>query len=178
MEFPSDPYASHLPLLVSIAGLRGGVKRILELGPGLYSTPMFLNRDFFPQVTQVLSIEHYQPWADTVLAACADPRFDILVKPEPFEPYLDTLTLDEFDLIFVDNSDACVNRVATIEYLGERVTRSLVVIHDFHHPPYQAAARNFPNRIVDTRTGMPYTGLVWKGEALDYMGERCTDRIL
>lgn len=163
MEFPSDPGATHLHLLAAIAGFRGGIKRILELGPGLFSTPAFLNRDVFPQVTRVLSIEHYQPWADMVLAACVDSRLDCVVKPEPFEPYLATLALDEFDLIFVDNSNEIDVRAATVGFLSRAVTRPLVVIHDFQQPAYQEAAKGFPNRIIDI-SKTPHTGLVWKGE--------------
>jgi hypothetical protein len=154
----TDPYGSHITFLTSLGG---DVSTVLELGSGLYSTPLFLNRDAFPKVTRVVSVEHNQVWADKVSTFCTDERLTLIVTPEPIEGYLATLTLDEFDLIFVDNSDGQDGRIKTIEYLGEKAARSKVVIHDFEHDFYRNAARNFPNKIVDTQH-VPHTALVWK----------------
>lgn len=158
----SDPYASHISFL-TIRGQSAGnrIRRILELGSGIYSTPLFLDKTVFAYVERVVSIESIQVWADKVKVACGDdPRLELLVKPEPIEDYLDTIELD-FDWIFVDNSECWENRVKTIEYLGNRVTTQDVIIHDFEHKFYQDAAHAFPNKIVATiRT--PHTALVWK----------------
>lgn len=153
-----DPYASHSEFLKTQGG---NATRVLELGSGLHSTPLFLNREFFPNVTHVLSLEHIQVWADRVAEVCGgDPRLELLVKPEPVQDYLDTIDLD-FDLIFVDNSECWENRVKTIEYLGQRVTTQRVIIHDFEHKFYQDAAHAFPNKTVDS-TRTPHTAVVWK----------------
>lgn len=154
----SDPYASHVDFL-KVQGSKAS--SVLELGSGLHSTPLFLNRDFFPRVTRVVSVEHIQVWADRVAEACGgDSRLELLVKPEPVEDYLRTIDLD-FDLIFVDNSECWENRVKTIEYLGQRVTTQHVIIHDFEHKFYQDAAKAFPFKIVET-SRTPHTALLWK----------------
>lgn len=173
----TDPYASHLPLLSSLGCIGSGIKRILELGPGIYSTPLFLNREFYPHVEKVLSIEHNPDWANKIRTLYPDERLSLVVMSEPIEDYLTTLKINEFDLIFVDNSDTCAHRVKTIEYLGEVCISPLVVIHDFQAGFYQEAARNFPNKIVDTRSG-PHTGLVWKGGPINYLGEQCLNKTL
>jgi len=177
LEFSDDPWASHLPFLSELGCIRHGIASILELGPGLHSTPLFLNREFYPHVTRILSVEHNPDWADIVRSKCPDERLEIAVHPEPIEPYLETLDLELFDMIFVDNSDTCVRRVETIEYLGGRIATPLVVIHDFQAEFYQDAAHAFPNRIVDKRRPI-YTGLVWKGEPISYLGERCLTKTL
>lgn len=177
LDFMDDPYASHLPLLSELGCVGHGISTILELGPGLHSTPLFLNKEFYPHVTRLVSVEHNPDWAQIVIDKCPDDRLKMVITTEPIEAYLETLDLGIFDLIFVDNSDTCVNRVATIEYLGERVTSSLVVIHDFQAEFYQDAAHNFPHRIVDTRHG-PHTGLVWKGDDINFRGKQCHSRIL
>jgi hypothetical protein len=167
-DFPDDLYASHLPLLSGLGCIRGGVKSILELGSGMYSTPMFLNRAFYPHVTRMVSVDHNSNWAERVRSTCKDDRLEMVVTTEPIEPYLSTLDLESFDLIFVDNSDVSFHREATIEYLGVKVMKPLVVIHDFQYPQYQKSAHNFPNKIIDTRYGPHYTGLVWKSDSLSF----------
>lgn len=155
----SDPYASHIEFLKTQGG---EASRVLELGSGLHSTPLFLNREFFPHVIEVRSVEHIQVWADRVAEICqGDTRLNLVVVPEPIEDYLRTIDLEDFDLIFVDNSECWQNRVKTIEYLGEHVVTSEVIIHDFEHKFYQDAARAFTSKIVDT-TQTPHTAAMWK----------------
>jgi predicted O-methyltransferase YrrM len=154
-----DPYASHIPFLTSIGS---GITTVLELGPGRYSTALFLNREAFPKVTRVLSIEHNQEWASRVHGLyVADPRWTLVVIMEPLEDYLATLQLDDFDLIFVDHSATWEARTLTIKWLVDNVGRSKVVIHDFEYPSYVEAAAGFPNRIVDT-DHTPNTAMVWR----------------
>lgn len=156
-----SPYGSHVAFLTRLGRSGDIIRRVLDLGSGPYSTPLFLDKTIFQHVTYVLSLEHLQVWADRVQAACGgDPRLELRVEPEPMEDYLDKIELD-FDLIFVDNSECWQNRVKTIEYLGERVTTQTVVIHDFEHKFYQDAAHVFPHRIVDS-SRLPHTAMVWK----------------
>jgi predicted O-methyltransferase YrrM len=154
-----SPYAAHIPFLTSIGG---DVTSVLELGSGLYSTPLFLSREAFPKVTRVVSIEHDLTWADKVLARVAgDDRLTLVIIPEPLEDYLATLRLDDFDLIFVDHSASWEPRTLTIQWLAYHVGRSKVAIHDYDYTPYYRAANGFPNQIVGTAR-RPHTALVWK----------------
>ena len=180
MTFPDDPYATHLRLLSQLGGLRGGIKSVLELGAGMHSTPMFLNRECYPHLTRLLTVEHNADWAARVEAATQDPRRTILVIPEPIETYLSTFNLSEFDLVFVDNSEHYDFRIKTIEYVAANATTSLVVLHDFQYEYYQEASNGLNNFIVDTGKGMAgidghdiYTALLWKGDALTFRGREC-----
>jgi predicted O-methyltransferase YrrM len=179
MDFPliHDAYASHLCLLSELGGIRDGVKRVLELGSGIYSTPLFLNKEFYPYVIEVVSIEHNPDWADIVRAKCPDDRLKLIVVPEPTETYLETLDLDSFDLIFVDNSDSFERRIKTIEYLGRVCTDSLVVFHDFQFEPYQESAMDFPNKIIDKRSPT-HTAIAWKGGPINFRGELCLNKVI
>jgi hypothetical protein len=150
----NDPYGSHAQALITIAS---GIKTVLELGSGVYSTPLFLKD--FPDLEKLVSIEHNATWADKVKALCNDDRLEMIVVPEPIEGYLQTLNLDDFDFIFVDNSDCWENRVKTIEYVAKNVGRSLVGLHDFEHPPYREAAKGLNIVSVDTRQ-VPHTAFV------------------
>ncbi len=184
LDFTDDPYATHLRLLSELGCIRGGIKSVLELGAGLHSTPMFLNRQFYPHLTRLLTVEHNADWAARVSAATPDARKTMVVVSEPIETYLSTFSLDEFDLIFVDNSDHCDFRIKTIEYVGANVTSALVVMHDFQYEFYDAAAHAFSNRIIDTGKGLAtleghniHTALLWKGDTLNFRGEECRHKI-
>jgi len=84
----------------------------------------------------------------------------MIVVPEPIETFLDSLDLELFDLIFVDNSTSGDRRCDTIKYISEKVKQPLVVMHDFQVPSYAAAAKAFKHIIVDNRQE-PYTALGW-----------------
>ena len=90
-----------------------------------------------------------------------DPRHQVLLTPEPIEPLLDTLDLDQFDLIFVDNSDSGERRCDTLRYVASRCGQSIVVAHDYDIPSYCEAATGFSHGIIDDRQ-KPYTALLWR----------------
>ena len=66
-----SPYGSHVEFLTRLGGGGGDIiRRVLDLGSGPYSTPLFLDKTIFQHVTYVLSLEHLQVWADRVQTAC------------------------------------------------------------------------------------------------------------
>jgi hypothetical protein len=74
-----EAFATHIPVLVGVATLLE-VRCVLELGVGRYSTPLFLNRDVFPSLTQLDSLEDDPGWAeDAAVLAHADPRLHLRV---------------------------------------------------------------------------------------------------
>ena len=146
-----DPWASHLPLLRTC----GWATNVLELGMGRYSTPTFLDRAVYPFLERLVSIESNPDW----MRASDDPRHEVHAYPEPIEALLDTMDLDTFDLIFVDNSDKAESRIATLKYVcARRPHKAKVLIHDWER--YHDAVTGFRFGILDDRQ-MPQTALVW-----------------
>jgi hypothetical protein len=136
-------------------------ERVLELGSGNYSTPLFLNQKLFPLVRLLVSVESDQAWADKVAAANPDIRLELVVISEPIEDYLTIINLADYDLIFVDCGTSPEPRVKAIEYLARNVTTSKVVIHDYEQQEYRDAAKPFTHSLIDGfRT--PHTAMVWK----------------
>ncbi len=135
--------------------MAGDAESVLELGMGQYSTPMFLDREIFPFLTKLFSVESDPAWAKLT----TDARHRVHILPEPIEPLLDTFDLEQFDLIFVDNSDSADRRVATLKYISSRrPLRARVLAHDWER--YHDAVTGFRFGILDDRQ-MPQTALVW-----------------
>jgi hypothetical protein len=90
------------------------VYQVLEFGSGLYSTPLFLNRNYYPNLMLLDSLEHNRQWADKVAAACSkDSRLLLLCVPEPLEKAVGN-DLRQYDLILIDNGDTWTTRQQTI----------------------------------------------------------------
>ena len=149
-----EPYSTSLPMLRTIGK---GVKTVLELGAGLYSTAVFLDRTYYPDLESLISVEQNEAW----VIGRDDQRHIAMMVAEPIETYLDTLDLNHFDLILVDNSSFMARRIETLRYISNRVGRSMVVAHDFENPESQEAAKEFTNGIVDDRQ-VPWTALLWR----------------
>lgn len=70
------PYGTHVPVLMAAIALIKP-KRILELGSGFYSTPLFLDKRYCPSVTQLTSIETDASWFEHVRSVLGeDQRWD------------------------------------------------------------------------------------------------------
>ena len=163
----ANPFATHLPVLLGLGRLFD-IRRVLELGAGEYSTMTFLDRDIFPNVGEVRSLETDQVWRDSVATmAGGDERLCITVTGGSMRDAVVELDLSEFDLIFIDDSLNAADRSATIRQVAEMCgDRSLIAIHDFEVPEYRAAASSFVNRFVCTGLN-PQTGLVWQRANID-----------
>lgn len=154
-----DPYSTHLPVL-RFVGRHFFVGKVLELGMGLYSTPLFLDRGVFPDLLELVSVERDAEWCSRV--SLNDPRQSLQVVPD--ECMTDFLTGFDFhgtDLILVDNAVSMSVRAETILRLSTLdLGGAAVVIHDFDTLAYQLAARGFSGRLV-YRDLTPWTALVW-----------------
>ncbi len=151
---PQSPFATHIPLLKALGR---EIETVLELGAGAYSTSLFLDRLWYPRLRQLVSIEQKAEW----IVEAGNPRHQVHLVPEPIEPFLDTLDLDQFNLIFVDNSDSGLRRCDTLRYVASRCSQSIVVAHDYDIPSYCEAATGFAHGIIDDRQ-KPYTALLWR----------------
>lgn len=160
----SEPYATHLPVLMSLARVTP-VRRVLELGSGPFSTSLFLDRRAFPDLEDLTSYEDDAEWTKSVLSAVGDDdRLDYRVvdavsKSVPPE-------LGSFDLIFIDDSRTRAERSETIESVAGKGPRGLVVVHDFEHRQYRSRTRSFDNRLVFSSL-TPQVGVCWNGTLLD-----------
>jgi predicted O-methyltransferase YrrM len=156
-----------VPVLVGLARLFK-VERVLELGCGIYSTPLFLDRNAFPDLIGLHSMENDPYWAAQLAPLIGlDPRGVLTVVPGPISQALDDVKLRDYDLILVDDSTGAEQRAATIRQLAGRCSASsLVVIHDYDVRDYRDAASGFQKRFAFTALN-PSTGVGWSDWFLD-----------
>ncbi len=150
----ADRWGTHVNLLKVLGA---DVKTVLELGTGRWSTPLFLDRTYYPNLEELVSVENDVVWAETTRTD--DPRHRMSVIPEPIEPFLDDMDFNKFDLVLIDNSSSPERRIDTIKYVSSHPSRSMVVMHDFDYPPYRDAVSGFGFALVDDRQ-LPWTALL------------------
>lgn len=135
---PADPYATHLPVLREI-GRQYPIRRVLEFGAGLYSTPLFLDRTAFPVLESLVSIEDDWAWLQTVKVACPDRRLSLryggLFAAQQW------VDVEDYDLILIDSGKEEADRVPVIEWIAGQRPSAVVVIHDYERTAYQEAAK-------------------------------------
>ena len=87
----------HATLIAPLVGLglNFKIRRVLELGAGYNSTPLFLNRDAFREVIELVSLEDDPEWLQRVKERIGD---------DPRVAFVDSIpdNLDRFDLILID----------------------------------------------------------------------------
>jgi hypothetical protein len=110
-------------------------QRVLELGCGLYSTPLFLDSNYWPSLQHITSIETDGEWLQRVVSLLGhDPRW----KPQLVETTVaqwlrserNNLDIGGYDLIFVDDSTGVPERSETLRALFSINPRCLIVVHD------------------------------------------------
>ena len=156
----TDPYATHLPLL-KVIGFIFSVRNVLELGSGLYSTPLFCNPVYFSEIVKVQSYETDRAWAKKVRAFLMDN--DILHLQHstvPLAEVIPFLDLNAFDLIFVDDGHSLAERKATIQAVTEWHPFNLVLMHDYEQPAYQEASQGF-DHVLLYKDAFPNTAILW-----------------
>jgi len=157
-------YATHIPVLLSLAQAIK-VEKVLELGCGEYSTLTFLNTTAFPSLVTLDSLETDQAWLDKISEVVGDDsRLRSRFVPGAMLTAIEETNLDEYDLIFVDDSTTSEERSATITALSRRQPkRPVIVIHDFEVQAYRHAAKTFQHQFT-SRAFNPQIGIVWNGE--------------
>jgi hypothetical protein len=138
------------------------VKRVLELGSGMYSTLAFLDRSAFPDLTNLDSFEDDPAWADKIFEMTkADPRCSLTLVDRPIGSVIADTEMADYDLIFVDYSQVMSVRSRTIRDVASHAAASnVIVMHDYETPEYRAAACPLPNRFRFTAFN-PNTGVGW-----------------
>jgi predicted O-methyltransferase YrrM len=157
-----NDYATHIPVLIGLARLRA-ITSVLEFGAGHYSTKTFLNRRAFPNLKVLDSYETDQNWRHEMSHLTDDDsRASLHFVDGSMATALETIDLENYDLIFVDDSESASERVKTIKGLcARRPQSSLVVIHDYEVPEYIKGAQVFRYRF-SFRAFNPETGVVWE----------------
>lgn len=151
--YPQD-HASHIPILVGI-GKKFQIRRVLELGSGNYSTNLFLNRNVFPDLVELVSIERDLEWSRRV-QDLNDTR--VILNPDHL------LEPSRFDLIFIDSSHTSHRIAALKEYAAKPDITGLIVIHDSENPYYRNPFSLFPNWF-DIDAYEPSTAVLWHNHA-------------
>jgi len=152
------PYATHMPVLMALAPVIRP-RRVLELGSGPFSTALFLDREVFADLERLVSYEDDPEWERVVRDAVGtDPRLDFrmveVVRTSVPED------LNQFDLIFIDDSRTPTERSETIRTVRERAPRGVVMIHDYEQRAYRTASKGFDDRVAIT-TFTPQVGVCW-----------------
>jgi hypothetical protein len=160
-----ERYASHLPVLLAMA-IAVQPKRLLELGSGLFSTPALLDRNMFPTLESITSIEDDAGWLQRVRAEVpADARHHLIATASVPDWCL-AADLSGFDVIFIDDSTTVENRAMTIRAVLERASAEVViVIHDFQFDAYRKAVAE-PWMCHVFEAFYPSTGVVYQNTAL------------
>ncbi len=154
-----NPFSTHIPILVGMS-LISEWKNILEYGSGLLSTPLLGNPEIFKNADEIISYENNKIWYQRVrelvstnssvsLRLVASSMGDV-VKPDE---------VANADLIFIDDSSICSQRVQTIQQVV-KFKPKCVLIHDFEIFRYRLAARGMSN-IHIFKSFVPNTGLLW-----------------
>lgn len=143
----TNPYATHLDILRALEP-----ERVLEFGPGYYSTALFLS---MPKLERLVSIEHDHQWRKVLRAEFSDPRWELRTPAQ-------TPSLRDFDLVLIDDGESEGWRVDTIrKVLSGKHPR--VVIHDAEVAQYREAIGDKPHFIYRGRT--PQTAVVLPSES-------------
>jgi hypothetical protein len=162
----ANPYLTHLPVLLALRFLRP-VRRVLELGAGRFSTLAFLDRQCFPELERIVSVENDPRWVEQIrVLAGGDPRLELRAVSGTVSKAAAQEALAEYDTIFVDDSRSVADRTETIATIArKRPERPVVVIHDFEILEYRYAALPF-SHCVRFRGLSPNVGVVWNGAGL------------
>ena len=162
----SVPAATNMPVLIVI-GRTLPIRRVVEFGAGLYSTPTFLDHSAFPLLERIVSFETDPEWFHRVRAASRrDPRLELRLIDREVSKAAASYDFTDSDLVFIDNGPDWPARVGTIEtVVRKHQRRPVIVIHDFEQQVYVDAARPMPDRFVFDAF-IPYTGVLWRGDAI------------
>lgn len=155
---------THVPIIKALAPVFNP-RRILELGSGLFSTPLFLDRSVFPDLEFLLVIENDISWFDVVRERIGDnPHIDYRLIDGAVAPVAAILNIEAFDFIFIDDSRSGTERCATIRAVAPLMpSNTIAVIHDYEEQQYQEASLAFDHQFIFDKWN-PACGVCWNGD--------------
>jgi len=157
----TNPYLTHIPVLLSLPSwIR--VRNVLEFGCGDFSTRTFLDRQYYPELQRIDSYENDSTWATHIRQQFGgDARLSVRFVDGAICDTVHSLNLEQYDLVFIDDSATGEERSATIRAVALQCPkRAIVVVHDFEYYPYRRASAAFRHRFRFTSLN-PNTGLLW-----------------
>ena len=160
-----NSFGSHIPILIGL-GILKKPNKVLELGAGLASTPVFLNKSCYPDLKQFTSIENDLNWFEKLKTG---PGFrgsaNILYYSGRIADYVRQNTIFPYDIILIDDSYETRDRVETIQAVFNSPLSdfAIILIHDFETREYQEAGREWPYRYSFV-SYTPNVGILWKNE--------------
>jgi predicted O-methyltransferase YrrM len=161
----ADSYATHLPILFGLSDILRP-RKIVECGSGMNSTVQFLDRQAFPLLETLVSIETDSEWLDKVRERVnGDGRVHFILEPDAARALSDTL-LHDADLVFIDDSYAD-RRVGTIRAVSRLYEGpGILVVHDYEIAIIRRAAREMPTRFAFNALN-PQTGVLSRGKVIE-----------
>jgi len=176
-SYTGNPYATHLPVLISLAQMYP-IKRAIEFGMGFYSTNFFLNNKVFPDLVEFRSYEDNFIWFERMQRQIVDRRWDSRFVEVPLYEKVCEIDFQGVDIVLIDNATETEERCKTIsEVLKYCDPFTIVVVHDFEQASYQNATMSWPHR-YRFQSLFPNTGVIWNQRKLSKIKLFCLDQAL
>jgi predicted O-methyltransferase YrrM len=178
VERSSTPYATHIPVLIGLAQLLT-FRRVAEFGCGQYSTLTFLDRQIFPHLERLDSFETDPEWLTKIEEQSGgDSRLTLRNVIGEMSAFAESIKLDQYDLIFIDDSTRAEDRAETIQVIANKRERlTVVVVHDYEIKLYQQAASLFLNRFRCNALN-PNTGILWNDAHIGLKKLRAVNNVI
>ena len=157
-----NPYATHVPYLVGVVAITGP-RRVLELGSGIFSTLTLMDSTVCPSIESLDSFEDDLEWFQSMGERLGgDRRANLQLVQTPLASAVESMDLDRYDLILVDNSRTCEERTRTLRSVFSRwKCLNVVMVHDFEIADYRRAA-SCPLKRITFKAYSPCTGVLWR----------------
>jgi hypothetical protein len=135
-----EPMGSHIPVL---ADLRPRPKYVVEYGAGMQSTRAFLDRDYFPDLTRLVTLETSREYFAMLLNHIPpDPRWDMsLLTEENIHQFTDHAR--DADLVLIDNHPQGP-RIKVLCAVLASDPQGVVAMHDADNAAYQDILYELP----------------------------------
>ena len=162
-ERSTEPYATHVPILVGIAAAFEP-QSVIEFGSGTFSTLAFSNEMAFPTIRRVDSYENNQEWFNQVRKELSpDARVHLHLVEEKMHNAVGAANTTNADLIFIDDSPTALARVPTVKEVARQCgVRPIVILHDNDLWRLRLASRAFEHH-VSFNAFNPQCSVMWHG---------------
>lgn len=159
-------------------------KKVLELGAGKYSTPIFLSRDLYPSLIQFDSFENGPAFYQKECRDMFGPnsgvyKLHLIGPPHKFmAKIVHDMDTTIYDLILVDDSGDQVGRAQTVRFVTVGAgLNSVLLIHDFENPNYSGAVQGDFTKFI-FKSIFPYVGVLWKEKAISLTALQVADDLI
>ena len=148
--------ASHIPVLTLIPKYFH-ITKVLEIGSGGMSTPLFLNKNIYPDLQELVSVEEDVEWLNKTNKLYSKNEKLTLLTSTPASLY-------HYDLIFVDGPQSAIKRAKVIHYVMRELIKPLIVVHDIENRLYKKQINKEYNEYLFNFIKSPMTGIYSREE--------------